>query len=355
MVAIVAGIGIAGATGVIRAANARTSGIERVDGLDGVLATPDGQPLLDASGNTINLDQPVEYSAENYLLVGSDSREGFADEAFIGSEEDVGGHRSDTIMILHQERNGGAALVSVPRDLWVPIHGTDDNGRVNSAFNDGPLTLVATVSDALDIPIHHYVEVDFVGFKNIIDRIGGVEMCVELAARDVHSGLALQPGCQTLDGTMALAFARSRYYEVWNGDDWVTDGRADLGRIERQQLFLRTAVDGALRKLQSSPFSAGETIQAVVDSVKIDGGLDPLHAAQVLRHAFEAGMRTYALPVYDDTVGDAAVLRLEDSAEPLLAYLRGTGPAPAEFDTSAVTGGAAPTTAPVTAATMPEP
>lgn len=335
---IVVAIGATGATGVIRAANARTANIERVDGLETVLAGANGQPLLDETGNTVDLAAPVTYAAENYLLVGSDSREGLGGD-FIGSEDDVGGQRSDTIMILHQERNGGAALMSVPRDLWVPIHGKDQSNRVNAAFNDGPLALVATVSDALDIPIHHYVEVDFQGFQNIVEEIGGVDLCLPAPARDTHSGLDHPGGCVRVGGTQALAYARSRFYQQWNGNEWETDGRADLGRIERQQTFIRAAVNGALAKLESSPFSAGETIEAVTDSVRIDAQLDPLRAAQVLRSAFQAGIRTFSLPVYNDTVGDAAVLRLSDDAEPLLAYFRGTGPAPAEFDTSTITGG----------------
>ncbi|HWL45693.1 MAG TPA: LCP family protein [Ilumatobacter sp.] len=352
MTAIVVVVAAAGSLGVIRAANARTADIERVAGLGDVLAVKGDNAVRTAGDRvpvgTLDLDTPVTYGTENYLLVGSDSREGFApDTDFIGSTADVGGQRSDTMMILHQEGNGGASLISVPRDLWVPIYGTSRSNRVNTAFSDGPLTLVATISEALDIPIHHYVEVDFQGFQRIVDDIGGVEICVDRTARDTHSGLWLDIGCQTLTGDRALAYARSRYYqEVGDDGKWRTDGRADLGRIERQQSFLRAAIGGALRKIESDPFSTGDTLAAITDSVKIDDALEPIRAAQVLRQAFQAGLRTFALPVYNDTVGSAAVLRLSDNAEPLLDYLRGTGPAPDEFDTSADTGGDAPTTTP---------
>lgn len=343
MAVVVVVIGAAGATGVIRAANARTADIERVTGLAEVLAVAgqdderdDTEPV---TGVTIDFDTPVTYGTENYLLVGSDSREGFAANTdFIGSTADVGGQRSDTMMILHQERNGGTSLVSVPRDLWVPIYGTSRSNRVNTAFSDGPLTLVATISQALDIPIHHYVEVNFQGFRRIVDDIGGVEICVDHAARDTHSGLWLDPGCQTLNGDRALAYARSRYYqEVGDDGKWHTDGRADLGRIERQQAFLRAAIGGALRKLESSPFGAGETMSAITNSVKIDDSLDPLRAGRVLRQAFQEGIRTFSLPVYNDQVGTAAVLRMSNDAEPLLEYLRGSGPPPEDLDTSDIT------------------
>ncbi len=323
MLLIAAAIGAGGAAGVLRAADARTADVERIDGLTGVLADIP--------------DDDVEYAAENYLLVGSDSREGIVagtdDYDFVGDTALVGGRRSDTIMILRQEHNGGAALMSLPRDLWVEIAGTGESQRINSAYNDGPERLAATVSQSLGIPIHHYVEVDFLGFKDIVDEIGGVEVCTWKAARDTSSGLNLQPGCQTLNGDMALAYARSRYYEEWDGTDWSIDQRADLGRIERQQIFIRAAVNGMLSDISSSPFGSGDTLAAVTDSVRIDARLDPIKAAQALRKAAETGLRTYSLPVENDTVGDAAVLRLGDGADALLAYFRGEGPAPQQYET----------------------
>jgi LCP family protein required for cell wall assembly len=323
MVLVCCAIGAAGAAGVIRAANARTADVVRIDALSGVLSSVPGDD--------------VEYPAENYLLVGSDTREGAdpnsPDFGAIGDTTVVGGNRSDTIMVLRQERNGGAALMSLPRDLWVEIAGTGTSQRINSAYNDGPERLVRTVSESLGIPIHHYVEVDFVGFKRIVDEIGGVEVCSWKMAKDDNSGLRLNPGCQKLDGVMALAFARSRYYEEWDGTAWQKDPRADLGRIERQQLFIRQAVDGVLDKMASSPFGSGDVISAVVESVRVDPGLDPIKAAEALRNAAQEGLRTYALPVVNDTVGDAAVLRLGDGSDRLLAYFSGEGPAPAEFET----------------------
>lgn len=326
MLSIAALIGLVGAAGVLRAADERTADVERIGGLEGVLAD-----IPDAN------DPTIEYPAENYLLVGSDTREGVdpdaPDSAAIGSEANVGGRRSDTIMVLRQERNGGAALISLPRDLWVEIAGTGRSQRINSAYNEGADRLAATVSQSLGIPVHHYVEVDFVGFKQIIDDLGGVEVCVGYAARDAASGLQIDPGCQVLDGVQALAFARSRQYEEWDGTDWVKDPRADLGRIERQQLFMRAAVDGALRKLRSSPFGSSDVIDAVIDSVRIDDRLDPIRAGEALRQAAEEGLRTYRLPVVDDTVGDASILRLGDGSDEVLAYFRGEGPAPSDYET----------------------
>src|SRR5215203_1817451 len=191
-------IGAAGSVGIAVSAKGRSDDVERVD--DVVAA----------------LEQPAnEAPAENYLLVGSDSREGIdpndPNVGAIGDPDDVVNRRSDTIIILRREREGGAALLSLPRDLWVPIAGTDDKGKINSAFNEGPTRLAQTITEALGIPINHYVEVDFAGFQSLVDQMGGVQICTYVPAQDTHSGLRLEPGCTNLNGSMALAYARSRY------------------------------------------------------------------------------------------------------------------------------------------------
>lgn len=326
MLAFAAVVGVAGATGVIRAADARTSDIARVEGLETVLTE-----VVD--------DGP----SVNYLLVGSDSREGADpdlddDIGAIGTTDDVQGQRADTIMILRRDEDGGVALTSLPRDLWLPIAGTERSNRINSAFNDGPEQLAATITEALGVPIHHYIEVDFFGFKEIIDAVGGVDLCIQYVTRDTRSGLALDPGCQTLDGTMALAFARSRYYEEFRDGQWRIDGSADLGRIQRQQLFMRAAINGAILEWRSSPFSSSRLIESVTSSVRIDGSVDPIRAADSLRRAAEEDLVTYVLPVRGVTIGDAAVLELEPEAEPILDYFRGVGPPP-EPEPDAASGG----------------
>lgn len=352
-------VAAAGAWGIVRAADQRAADVERVDGLSGVLAELPGESSDQSDVETITSDVdtdgdgvpdstvnvPTSWPAVNYLLVGSDSREGVSssdeDFAIVGDTGDVGGRRADAIMILRQEENGGLSLVSIPRDLWVPIAGTNGSQRINSAFNEGAERLAATVSESLGIPVHHYVEVDFIGFKDIIDEVGGVELCVGYAARDVKSGLSLDVGCQNLDGVEALAFARSRAYQEWDGTNWVLDPRADLGRIERQQLFIRAAIDGTILKVRNSPFGSGDLIGAVVESLRIDERLDPFEAADTLRQAAQDddGLRTFRLPVYSTTVGNASVLKLDDGAEAVLDYLRGTAPPPLEYETTADTTG----------------
>jgi LCP family protein required for cell wall assembly len=307
-------VGTFGAFGVIRAANERTGEIQRIEGLEPVLTSQEGP-------------------ARNYLLIGSDSRENSdpnsPDFASIGDEGAVGGRRSDTIMVLRQEADGnGAAVVSLPRDLWVDIAGRNSAGRINSAYSDGTGVLAGTITQELGIPIHHVVDIDFNGFKELVDAVGGTNVCFEYPTRDFNTGLDQQPGCRTLDGVQSLQYARSRYFEEFRDGAWRTDPRADLGRIERQQEFLQQAADGTIAQLQSDPFLASELIAAGSAAVRMDPGLDPVAAAGMLRKAFGTGLSKYQLPVIGVDRNGASVLLLDDGAEPILNYFRGLGPPP---------------------------
>jgi len=307
-------VGAVGAAGVIRAANQRTANVERIEGLEDILAAVDGP-------------------AVNYLLIGSDSREGSdpgaSDFGGIGDTNAVQGRRSDTIMILRQEKDGnGVALMSIPRDLLVTIAGSGKQDRINSAYNRGPEVLAATITQELRIPINHVVDVDFFGFKDLVDTVGGTTICFDFVTRDENSGLFQDPGCNLLDGVQALAYARSRNYEEFRDGEWRKDPTADLGRIKRQQAFISTIVNATLTKLQADPFLASDLIDSVSTAVRVDNGLDPIAAAGTLRKAFSTGLVTYQLDVRGETFNDKAILRLNDASKPVLDYFRGLGPLP---------------------------
>ena len=130
----------------------------------------------------------------NVLMVGSDSREnttGYIADATGKGDEGTTGQRSDTIMLLHVDPGEQrAAIVSVPRDLYVPIANTNFSDRVNAAFAlGGPGQLIATVQRALGITVHHYVQVDFSGFKDIVDTVGGVTMYVPYPCSRSHPAI----------------------------------------------------------------------------------------------------------------------------------------------------------------------
>ncbi|MDP9464107.1 MAG: LCP family protein [Actinomycetota bacterium] len=309
-------VGVLGATGTLIAARETIDSVARIPGV------------------ATNLN-PAGAAIENFLLVGSDSRAGAdpasADASGIGTEAEVSGHRSDTIMILRRDKStGDASLLSIPRDLWVQVPGHENKRRINSAFNDGPEILVQTVQQELGIPIHHYVEIDFSGFKSLVDALDGVEVCVDYATRDVSTGLNItEPGCHILDGLQALAYARSRHYEEYRDEQWHEDPGSDIGRTKRQQRFVDLALRTALARIKVDPFAAGRLVTAIGSSLRVDDELDPVAAAASLRSAVDSGIATYSLPVFGETIGGNAVLLLGDGADVVLAYFRGDGPAPA--------------------------
>ncbi len=306
---------LVGSVGLISAADRRVGDVERIEDLEEVLQAVDGP-------------------AVNYLLIGSDSRDGAdpndPDFGAIGNEATVSGRRSDTIMVLRQEEDGnGAALLSFPRDLWLTHADTGNQQRINATYNRGADVLAATITQNYGIPINHVVDVDFFGFKELVDTIGGTTICFEFATRDVNSGLDQQPGCNLLDGTQALAYARARNYEEFRDGQWRKDPTADIGRVQRQQNFISLTVDQTLDKLQSDPFLASELIDATTGSLRLDPNLDPLGAAGTLRKAFGSGFTTYQLPVDGATIsGNSVLLLREAEAQPILDYFRGVGPLP---------------------------
>jgi polyisoprenyl-teichoic acid--peptidoglycan teichoic acid transferase len=163
--------------------------------------------------------QPADGAPMHVLVVGSDSRAAVTNEPDeFGTPQMVTGQRSDTIMVVRVDPDEDrAAVLSVPRDLWVPIASGGVN-RINTAFEKGPDVLVRTVSDALGIPIHHYVEIDFAGFRDIVSAVGGVGVFFPTPARDLVTGLQVdRGGCVELDGGRALAYVRSRNYEALVG------------------------------------------------------------------------------------------------------------------------------------------
>ncbi|MFN3254972.1 MAG: LCP family protein [Ilumatobacter sp.] len=316
---------VAGATGVITAADRQVGDVSRLTEFD----DPDRRAEL---GDVL---VAVDGPAVNYLIIGSDSREGAdptsGDFGAIGDQSVVQGRRSDTVMILRQEEDGnGAAILSLPRDLWVTIADTGQPQRINSAYNRGADVLAATVSREFGIPINHVVDVDFFGFKALVEQIGGTTICFDFQTRDVNSGLNQPPGCNLLDGDQALAYARSRNYEEFRDGQWRKDPTADLGRITRQQQFISTTVNQTIERLQSDPFLASDLIGATTDTLRLDPNLDPLGAAGTLRKAFGQGLTTYQLPVEGATINGNSVLLLIDNEESraILDYFRGVGPLP---------------------------
>jgi LCP family protein required for cell wall assembly len=247
----------------------------------------------------------------NYLLVGTDNRPG------------VAGNRSDTVLVLRTQGDR-SWIMSIPRDLFVTIPGREGEHRINTAYNDGPETLVRTVQESLGIPLDRYVEINFVSFAGLVDAIGGVTIDFPHPAMDPKSGLNVeQSGPVELDGAQALAYVRSRTYtEVIDGQ-LVTDGTADLGRVQRQQAFLRAVLGEAGRS--RNPFHLRRIGSSLTEGLKID---DDMTLIDGLRFAWNMGRldpESVVLPTTPTTTsGGAAVLLLrQQEAEPALAIFRG--------------------------------
>ena len=211
----------------------------------------------------------------NILLMGSDTRVGQG--SGFGTASDFGPPRSDTAILLHVSADRKHALaVSLPRDSWVQlpectsadgstVHPAKE-GKFNSAFErGGPVCTVKTVESLTGVTIDHFAVVDFKGFENVIDAIGGVEVCMPTAVDDPKSHLKLPAGTSVVSGAQALAFVRAR--------KTLGDG-SDIGRIGRQQAFLSSAI----RKLTSlgvlaNPVTLYQMLDAATRSLTVDSGL----------------------------------------------------------------------------------
>lgn len=304
-------VAVAGAVGMVRAVDQRATGVREVTEVGAVLSEPSTQ-------------------VENFLLVGSDSREGIDPDdpaiGVIGTTGDVSGQRADTIMILRRDRaDGSLALMSLPRDLWVAIPDWRSE-RINAAYGRGPDVLVRTVQQALGVPVHHYLEVDLAGFQGLVGALGGVEFCVDTPVRDVRSGLDLPTsGCHVLSPSQALAYVRSRAYETFQDGRWRKDPTADIGRTERQRAFIAALASAGRASLLANPFNAGSVLDAAVASVGAEPGFNALDAAARLRSAATGDLESVALPVSGTSIDGKSVLQLADGADALLAWFAGTG------------------------------
>ena len=271
----------------------------------------------------------------NYLIVGSDTRELDPETEDAGgifgglSAAELGGQRADTIVIARvNPGNETVRLLSIPRDLWVEASSTGEDTRINSTYNNGPQDLINTIETELGIPVHHYAEVNFDGFKGLVDVVGGVPMYFDRPMYDEQTGLSIaEKGCYLLDPIEALAFARSRQLYYSNGVRWIPDPSADLGRITRQQVFLRRALQ------QVSGLGLGDVntmrrlVDVGVDNIRLDDqlGVTEMLALGKKFSDFDAdALQTYHLPAdVTRTDGGASVLVLEPEADDVLAVFQG--------------------------------
>lgn len=296
--------------------------------------------------NTINVSPALRNGGDeaaghpmNVLMVGSDTRANLkgADCKRNCRDENgrlVTGQRSDTLMILHadpQQKNG--AILSIPRDLWVRIAGQRYNQRINTSFEKGPAVLIQTITESLGIHIDHYVEVDFVGFRSLVNAVGGVPIYVPAPARDRYSDLSVpKPGCITLTGDQALGWVRSRHYQYYESGRWRSDPRSDFGRILRQQDFIRRLMKRSISKGIRNPITLNRMVGIATKNLTIDSAMsskDILRLGRQFRSLDPQSVQMYTLPVVPARVGGADVLKIKQpDAQQLIAQFNGETVAP---------------------------
>ena len=245
-------------------------------------------------------------TAMNYLLVGSDTREGLSKEELkalrVGSVATAAGKRSDTMLLVHiSKARDKAVMISIPRDTFalIPEH-TSKSGKlipavyskINSSFNWGgaPL-LIQTIEEMTELKIDHYIEINFAGFARIVDSIGGVEVCTKKNINDPKSHLILEAGVHTLNGIESLKYVRTREF----------DGLGDLGRMQRQQAFM----SAVLRKATSAgvllnPVTMASFINSSLSAVTTDSELknsELIALAKQMKSLSTSSVRTLTVPL----------------------------------------------------------
>jgi LCP family protein required for cell wall assembly len=267
-------------------------------------------------------------SGTNILIVGSDTREGAdpnaPDAGGIIGEGAPTGQRSDTLMVLHLG-SGGNKMLSIPRDLIVTTADTGTRDRINSSFNSdlggGPQRLIKTVKQNLGIPINRYMEVDFVTFAGLVDAVGGITIDFPYPAFDTNTGLDIKTaGPQKLNGEQALAYVRSRHYtEIKEDGKPHEDPTADLGRIQRQQVFLQTVM--AKVADTANPITLLKVGGQVADGIRVDDKLS-LWGAISLGWDMK-GLHPESVPLPVAPNKDNATLHLvQPDADAVLAQLK---------------------------------
>ncbi|WP_414048471.1 LCP family glycopolymer transferase [Actinomyces oris] len=243
-----------------------SSQLHRVDALSGAADTP----------------------GETWLIVGSDARGGAV-------QDETEGARADSVMLLHKADNGQTSLTSLPRDTYVDIPEYGEN-KINAAYSfGGPKLLVQTVEKLSGLTVDHYVEVGMTGVSQMVDAVGGVNVCLDYDVADEDSGLVWntsQGTCQTVDGTKALAYSRMRK----------SDPNGDVGRGQRQRAVISAVVSKAAAPSTAFSFSRQDAlVDAGTNALTVDRSAGTMSIAQMVlafRSASGSGL-TGAPPIED--------------------------------------------------------
>jgi LCP family protein required for cell wall assembly len=262
----------------------------------------------------------------NFLIIATDDRSNLPDDWDESAFGDFAGRRTDVMMLAHMVPGERIQLLSLPRDLKVDIEGHGTN-RLNAAFVfGGPDLLIKTVQQETGIPVHHYVEIDFGGFARIVDSLGGVTIDFPYPARDGKSGFEVEAGTHTLDGEMAVAYARSRTYEEYKDGSWQGTGGGDIARTQRQQDIMVQLFDQVASP--SSAFNLPTFLPTLADNITADAGLSLALMTDLGRSALglqSTSIDRVTLPVENakGSDGRAYVIPTDEAPAVIIAFKAG--------------------------------
>jgi LCP family protein required for cell wall assembly len=273
-------------------------------------------------------DRPSAGRGTNWLLVGSDSRQGLSVEQqkALATGGDIGTGRTDTILLLHLPALGSSTrptAVSIPRDSYVPIPGNGKD-KINAAYAIGGAPLLTqTVEQATGLRLDHYAEIGFGGFAGLVDALGGVSLCLPESISDPLAGIDLPAGCQQLDGRAALGYVRSR-----------ATPRADLDRMVNQRQFVSALLKRAASPaVWLNPWRWYSVPHAAVDALTVNQN-DHVWDLARLGWALHGPVTAITVPIGEFTVSDAGsvVVWNHDAARTLFDALASDAPVPAALD-----------------------
>ncbi len=249
------------------------------------------------------------------LVIGSDTRNlGSASNAAFGSDTQVQGQRSDSIILVRVvPKTRSLALLSIPRDTLEPIPGMGTQ-RINAAFDTGnPSLLVTVLQQDFGIEVNHVVEFNFATFEQIANAVGGVQQWFPTPARDAFSLLNVPAaGCVNLVGAQALGFVRSREYQYYLNGQWNYQyyPESDLARIQRQQAFARDLLHKAKKIAPTNILELNNLVGSVTQNLTLDHGFSNsllLSLAQDYRSASLANIPSYTYPAVNSQAQPGAL------------------------------------------------
>jgi LCP family protein required for cell wall assembly len=270
-------------------------------------------------------DRPAAGRGTNWLIVGSDSRQGLSVEQqnALATGGDIGNGRTDTILLIHLPELGSSTrptAVSIPRDSYVPIPGNGKD-KINAAFAMGGAPLLTqTVEQATGLRLDHYAEIGFGGFAGVVDALGGVSLCLPEPISDPLAGIDLPAGCQELNGRNALGYVRSR-----------ATPRADLDRMVNQRQFVSALLQRAASPaVWLNPWRWYSVPHAAADALTVDRG-DRVWDLARLGWALHGSPTALTVPIGQFTDSDAGsvVVWNHDAARELFDALAADAPVPA--------------------------